>query len=212
LGGWRDSVEAGSNAGQVIEELEQYLDEYVRRGPGETSAVVALHEQLASDRAAVLERHNERGHVTTSLFALDRDRACALLVHHRLYDLWLPPGGHYEAPDTLWASACRELEEETGVVGAIPYLDARGLPLLLDIDTHPIPARPGRNEGAHRHHDLAFLARVSGCATLSPRKAEVHAARWIALDDLMCAHHHARVRRLARKAIAAARSGGEPGS
>ncbi|MFY2597475.1 hypothetical protein ACOTHJ_15075 [Achromobacter xylosoxidans] len=57
--------------------------------------------------------------------------------------MWLPPGGHREPDATsLYQSAAREVLAETSLVlGPDPYMP------LLDIDTHPIPARPSKNEG-----------------------------------------------------------------
>lgn len=38
-----------------------------------------------------------------------------LLVHHKGWDKWVPPGGHLEPGDTFANTAEREFEEETGL-------------------------------------------------------------------------------------------------
>jgi 8-oxo-dGTP pyrophosphatase MutT (NUDIX family) len=82
---------------------------------------------------------------------------------------------------------------------------------LLDIDTHPIPARAARSESAHRHHDFAYLAIAPRAFVPTPQVEEVHDVQWIPLDALT-AYPNARLRRLATKATAAiaAFSAGRP--
>ena len=79
-------------------------------------------------------------------------------------------------------SALREAREETGVEALQPhpeYIDpASGLAPPLDIDSHAIPANPRKQEGAHWHHDYAYLLLADSRAPLSPQLAEVQAAAW----------------------------------
>src|SRR6186713_1142021 len=82
---------------------------------------------------------------SSSALVLDPALTRALVIHHRVFDVWLQPGGHYEPPGSLWDSACREVREETGLDAMAPFpstIDAA----LLDIDTHPIPARAAKGE------------------------------------------------------------------
>jgi 8-oxo-dGTP pyrophosphatase MutT (NUDIX family) len=124
------------------------------------------------------------GHVTTSALVLDREGRRTLLIHHRALGRWLQPGGHYEPPDELAASALREAVEETGMSGLAvdPWHGNSGLP--VDIDSHRIPARPERGEPEHWHHDIRFVVRAEGSASLRPDAAEVHGAEWRGLLDL----------------------------
>ena len=145
-----------------------------------------------------------RGHVTTSALVLDATRTCALVIHHRVFDAWLQPGGHYEAPGTLWDSACREVAEETGLaaMGALcpSFARTRGARVVpLDIDTHPIPARPAKAEAPHWHHDFAYLAFTDVAFIPTPQVEEVHDVQWVTLRGLL-QYPNARLRRLAAKA------------
>jgi 8-oxo-dGTP pyrophosphatase MutT (NUDIX family) len=93
------------------------------------------------------------GHITCTGLVLAPDSRRLLLVHHRRLDRWLLPGGHVEARDPeIWESARREVIEETGAVLAV-----NGIPPLVSLDVHGIPAR--RNEPYHLHHDLVFRFR-----------------------------------------------------
>jgi 8-oxo-dGTP pyrophosphatase MutT (NUDIX family) len=139
-----------------------------------------------------------RGHITTSALVLDAGATHALLVHHRTFDAWLQPGGHYEPPGSLWASACREVAEETGL-RALRAFAADDEREPLDIDTHPIAAHSAKREAAHRHHDFAYLAIAGEAFHPTPQVAEVHAARWVPLEEVL-RYPNARLRRVARKA------------
>jgi 8-oxo-dGTP pyrophosphatase MutT (NUDIX family) len=172
---------------------------YVARCPDEADGLASLCAQLRDDDA-VLARSNMRGHVTTSALVLDATLTRALLIHHRVFDVWLQPGGHYEPPGSLWDSACREVREETGLDALEPFASTADA-ALLDVDTHSIPARPAKGESAHRHHDFAYLAVAGRAFAMTPQVEEVHDVRWVPLVDVTrCAN--ARLRRLAAKAIA----------
>lgn len=52
-----------------------------------------------------------------------------LLVHHKGWDKWVPPGGHLEPGDSFAGTAEREFLEETGLevkaISAVPIIDPR---------------------------------------------------------------------------------------
>lgn len=140
-----------------------------------------LRNQLGSEENC-FDRSNMRGHVTTSAAVLHPDQARILLIHHKGFDRWLPPGGHYEGGTTLWDSAAREVLEETGVtIRAHEWTVKHRAPIHLD--THQVPGRPSKGEGDHWHHDFRFLA-VAENDELVPQLEEVYGARWAPLAEL----------------------------
>ncbi|MGO4704806.1 NUDIX hydrolase [Microvirga sp. 2MCAF38] len=163
--------------------LQSTLDLYASAfGMGE-EAHTLLRRQLAEGD----ELHHRRtfpGHVTTSAIILDQKGRRTLLIHHRSLGRLLQPGGHYEAPDDLSASALREATEETGLDGLEldPWHRASNLP--IDIDSHVIPARPERDEPEHVHHDFRYIVRADEAALMSPDLAEVEGAVWHDLSAL----------------------------
>jgi 8-oxo-dGTP pyrophosphatase MutT (NUDIX family) len=164
-------------------ELLQILRSYHTRFPQEAIRHEVLLAQLAAGED-VSNRSNMRGHVTTSATILNASRDKVLLIHHRIFRNWLPPGGHYEPLGSLWDSAVRETFEETGVRINAPHPWTAEFGLPVDIDTHPIPARPEKNEGPHFHHDFRFLAVASDDDVLVADFSEVTAARWTPVDEL----------------------------
>lgn len=154
------------------------------------------HAVLRCQIAAGDDIHSRRtfpGHVTASAIVLDPSGRRTLLIHHRALDRWLQPGGHYEPPESLPASALREAAEETGLSRLVldPWHRLSGLP--IDIDSHLIPARPERKEPEHWHHDIRYVVREAETAAIRPDLAEVHAAMWHgveALEPLMPQAYH----------------------
>ncbi len=166
----------------MVPDIADAVARYLAQFPAETPLLTLLREQLPADKGAALLRSNMLAHITTSALVLNADATKALLIRHRLYDKWLQPGGHYELPGSLWTSASREVEEETGVAATLhPWCTLRDLP--LDIDTHYIPEQPRKSEGPHSHHDFVFLA-VAEEGELTPQLEEVHGAEWKPLAEL----------------------------
>jgi hypothetical protein len=157
-------------------ELSRYLDLF----PTETDSLDALSGQLERDQDDVMNPRNMRGHITTSAVVVDVPAMKALLVHHRSRNRWLHPGGHYEG-GLLWASAQRAAIDKTGV--ADPELHdwsiSEGCP--IDIDSQRIPARPGRGERAHVHHDFAYLMVADSTFPVAARNQDLVDARWVSL-------------------------------
>jgi 8-oxo-dGTP pyrophosphatase MutT (NUDIX family) len=158
-------------------------DRYLKRYPEEAEGLKALGLQLKGG-GDIFARANMEGHITTSALVLDPAETSMLLIHHIHHGGWFQPGGHFDGGEPLIDSAIREVLEETGVeTVADPSFNYPVIP--IDIETHPISARPQKGEGAHFHHDYIYvLTAKRGFETLSPQLEEVHGAKWMKLADL----------------------------
>lgn len=168
--------------------------------PGDPAAARARADAAALlATPAPFDRSQTRpGHFTASALVVAPSRDAVLLIHHRTFDLWIQPGGHFEPSDrSVEAAARREVHEEAGLVALTPV---PGAPLLLDLDVHDIPANPRRGEGAHRHYDLRLLF-LAADAALRP-SAEVGGARWVPFEALSALATDDSVRRAAALARA----------
>lgn len=156
---------------------------YRQRFPLEAESMRHIDDLLRDFGAEAFSRANAVGHVTTSGLVYDSQRDQVLLIHHRVLNRWLQPGGHYEGSTPLHVSAAREVEEETGVVVAFPQ-NCSPSDFLIDIDTHGIPPNDAKGEGAHEHHDFLYLFEGDASQPLNPQWVEVRGARWVPSDHL----------------------------
>jgi 8-oxo-dGTP pyrophosphatase MutT (NUDIX family) len=170
------------DAGAFRAQIMYLLDEHDRVFGALNARHQILRQQIENGDDIHL-RSTFPGHVTASAFILDGTGRRILLIHHRSLGRWLQPGGHYEVPETLEASALREAFEETGVpnLALDPWHLKSRLP--IDIDSHLIPARPQKGEPEHWHHDIRYVVRAEEGA-VSPDLAEVHEAAWQDLAKL----------------------------
>lgn len=186
------------------QEARQQLALYLQRFPAEAERLAALRAQLDEDPGDPLARANMRGHVTTSALVLDPTLTHTLLIQHRVIGRWLQPGGHHEAGQGLWDSALREVAEETGETRLSAH-PAWGQALPLDIDSHAIAANPKKGEGAHWHHDYAYLVIAPHEPDrLRAQLEEVHGAAWWPLAEFLAGSSEPRFRGLAAKLAALA--------
>ncbi|MFI6706154.1 NUDIX hydrolase [Nonomuraea sp. NPDC050478] len=164
------------------EELRAVLARYLDTHPDRAPSVAQLTHALGPD-TVLASRSTFPLHVTASAAAID-SAGRVLMIHHRALQRWLLPGGHAEPGDvTLYGTALRELEEETG----IPWQHAVSPPsqdvVPVDVDVHEIPANPGKGEPAHWHADFryAFWAKDT---PITIQDEEVTAYAWRPVSDL----------------------------
>jgi 8-oxo-dGTP pyrophosphatase MutT (NUDIX family) len=133
---------------------------------------------------AMFLRKNMEGHITASGFVLTPNHSETLIIGHKGLDKWLQPGGHVDDDDSaIWHAARREIYEETGLTDiALAPWHAEHQFEPIDVDTHPIPQRPAKQEGAHWHHDCLYVF-VAPKITIRMQADELSAACWCAIND-----------------------------
>src|SRR5215468_7943373 len=113
------------------------------------------------------------GHFTGSALVTSRSRDKVLLMKHKFIGRWMQFGGHADGSPDLAKVALREAAEESGFPEA-RFAICGG---IFDIDIHPIPANPGKNEPAHEHFDVRYLLELDATLPLPPNP-EGLALRW----------------------------------
>ena len=126
-----------------------------------------------------------------------------LLVHHRGFDKWVPPGGHVEAGDTFDQTAVREFKEETGL--DVEAISATAT-LLNDDNATPLPGPfyVDLEKEGFRFPSITqfyYVRRLAGGSELTPQLEEVHGLGWFGLEELDDLPTFEQVRVISRYAI-----------
>jgi len=108
----------------------------------------------------------------------------ALLLFHKKLQKWLPPGGHIEPNETPPEAVIREVKEETGLDIELISEDhitvdrwnAKSIPRPFLCLLEEIPAH--KQEPAHQHVDLIFLAKPIGGILIEEAGTKVSWLRW----------------------------------
>lgn len=129
------------------------------------------------------EYGNLPGHLVETAWIVDQSEAepQVLMIHHNFLQRWLSPGGHCDLEDIKPGDAAvREAIEETGI-----DLDIQNItPRLWDVDVHPIPANPNKQEPEHLHLNTNWYVEASIKAPLKLALAEVADSKWFKLSEV----------------------------
>ena len=169
--------------------LNALIDQYAERYPEEDDTVAVLQQFLSGDDS--LDRPRRIGHLTGSAWLVNRSRDRVFLVHHRKLDLWVQPGGHIEAGETVLEASRRELIEESGIRD-VKLLDDN----IYDMDIHLFPARGDKE--AHYHYDIRFIFEAD-CSGKFEISSESNDGRWIPLNCAEDYNNSESILRMVRK-------------
>lgn len=126
-------------------------------------------------------RSNLEGHFTGCGLVVNPERTHVLMINHIAYGKWLLPGGHCDGESIVQKVARREVMEETGLQKLKPIS-----PSVFDVDVHPVPERKDKGEPEHYHYDLCYLFEAEmDEEAIVHQEDEVHAAKWVTLDEFL---------------------------
>lgn len=127
-----------------------------------------------------------------------------LLVHHNLFDKWVPAGGHIEADETPAEAAAREFKEETGV--PVEVISAYQPAFEGDSNATPIPLPFHMDvevEGfdSPRIGYFYYVRPTGNVDSLRHQESELLGIDWFDKNDLQSIKTFEQVRALAAFAI-----------
>jgi 8-oxo-dGTP pyrophosphatase MutT (NUDIX family) len=161
--------------------IELYLANF---GQKDEPNLGVLIEQLKTDKD-LFDRKNFTGHIVANSLVINPKKEVLTIFHNKL-QMYLQPGGHVEKEDSsIIAAACRELEEETGIKGAI--LDkwhTKNDDLPIFIESHLIPANPKKEEPQHYHHDFMYVFHT-GFTDVNLQLEEVSDFVWTPIEQIL---------------------------
>ena len=138
--------------------------------------------QFMKNNENYLERENQVGHFTASMWTVNKERTKTLMVYHNLYDSWSWIGGHADGMDNLCEVALKELREETGVESArLINEDVFSLETLA-VSGH---MRKGIWIPSHLHFNLTFLAEAEEDEELTVQEGENSAVHWWTFEEAL---------------------------
>ena len=132
---------------------------------------IKLFCELAPALRAPFDEHSDTTHVTASAIVVGSP-GVVLHLHKRL-NMWLQPGGHIDAGESVDQAALREAREETG----LQLQHFLILPKFIHLDVHPGPR-------GHTHLDIRYLL-VADNETFAPAEGESKEVKWFSFDEAL---------------------------
>lgn len=129
-----------------------------------------------------LERKNRIAHFTASIWTINREKTKTLMTYHNIYDSWAWIGGHADGVEDLRSVALRELQEETGVSGAVLLSNEIFSLETLTVDGHE---KRGDYVPSHLHLNVTYLAEADEGETLIVNREENQAVKWLSFEEAL---------------------------
>ncbi len=152
---------------------------------------ISCNEQEEKDKAFIircfelfddiLTRNNEIAHITSSAFAVNKNKDKVLMVWHNIYKSWSWTGGHADGDGDLLRVAIREAGEETGVKNIFSLSKD-----ILSLDVIPVPGhtKKGRYVCPHLHLSAAYLVEADEDEPLVVKPDENSRVGWIPVREI----------------------------
>lgn len=126
-------------------------------------------------------------HFTATVYIVENSKV--LLLYHRKFGKWMPPGGHLDPNETPPEGALREVKEETGL--DVDFISDENI--LIERPNSKSFVRPylcllqevphHKETPAHQHMDFVFVARPKG-GDERENPTESDGLRWFSLNDI----------------------------
>lgn len=136
--------------------------------------------QFIKEHKDYLDRENQIGHFSASVWTVNKERTKVLMVYHNIYDSWAWAGGHADGVEDLSEVALRELKEETGVKNAHLVSDEIFSLEILTVDGH---MKKGVYVPSHLHLNVTYLAEADEQQELVVKEDENQGVRWCTLEE-----------------------------
>ena len=148
-----------------------------------------LFLRCLNDFHDILTRDNKIAHLTSSAFAVNKERNKFLMIHHNTYNSWAWTGGHSDNEKDQLKVAMKELKEETGVKNPTPLLDKAFALDVLTVNGH---IKRGKYVSSHLHLNLTYLIECSEEETLMLKEDENSGVMWIPFNEISkyCSEPH----------------------
>ena len=131
--------------------------------------------ELAPALRAPFDEHSDTTHVTASAIVVG---APGVVLHlHKRLNMWLQPGGHIDAGESVDQAALREAREETGLQLRHFMGELNNQPRFIHLDVHPGPS-------GHTHLDIRYLL-VADNEIFAPAEGESKEVKWFAWDQVL---------------------------
>ena len=130
----------------------------------------------------ILTRENERCHLTSSGFVVNKDKTKILCSYHNIYKSWTWVGGHADGDDDMLYVAMKEAKEETSIKSVKPLLN---IPISLESVPVLWHIKRGKYVPAHIHLNVTYLLEADENELIETKPDENSGVEWLTFDELL---------------------------
>lgn len=130
----------------------------------------------------ILTRENERCHLTSSVFLVNKTHDKVLCIFHNIYQSWTWVGGHADGDDDMLYVAEKETAEETSLKHFKAIFDTPFSIESLPVQSH---VKRGKFVPAHVHLNVTYLFEADELEVIKIKADENSNIAWLTFDELI---------------------------
>ena len=127
------------------------------------------------------KRENEKGHVTSSCWIMNKERNKVLMCYHNIYDSYSWLGGHNDGDIDCLNVSLKELKEESGLNEIKLIYNGIYSIEILSVKKH---FKNNKKVKEHKHYNITYLFECDENETLKIKSDENKDLKWFFIDEL----------------------------
>lgn len=170
----------------MIKEIKTIINTYLEIFPLEKDRIKLLIDYLENNSYEDLTNWNNfDAHFVSGGFIYAQKEQKFLVLYHKDLKMYLYPGGHVNQNEDVFASALREVGEETGLndLKLIKICPNKKVP--IDIDIQHIKENKTLGLPFHIHFDFRYLFVIESIKMVYPDYSEASGYKWITSEEFI---------------------------
>lgn len=164
-----------------VDKFKDFLHHYLGIDDVEEAERLSFIQFLDAFGNFAYDRENLIGHLSSSCWITNHEKNKVLMIYHNIFKSWAWVGGHADKETDLLHVACKETEEETGLINFKPLSPS---PIDLNVMTVHNHYKQGKFVPRHLHYNVVYAFEADENDPIHIKPDENSGIKWIDYNEI----------------------------